>query len=134
MPNQIYLIKCYYKGEKFLKLGFTKNTVKTRFKNDMPYKIKVLRVVKNIDAEIIETSIHRALKHIKYSPKRKFSGHTECYSINKYVEINKIINSCCGIKDNFKKKHLPNIYKYRQDDVVDIFGNLNYMNISTFKS
>lgn len=133
MAKQIYIIKCFYKEEQFLKVGFTKNSVRKRFKENMPYKYKVLRIIKNNDAELVETSLHASLIEFRYKPNRKFIGYTECYPMSQFKRINKLINQSLGLKDKIKKKKPINIIKQRKDDIVDIFGNLNYMNLSNFK-
>lgn len=133
MAKQIYIIKCFYKEEQFLKVGFTKYSVRIRYKENMPYRYKTLRVIKSKDAKLVETSLHASLIDFRYKPIRKFIGYTECYPMSQFKHINKLINQCLGIKDKIKNKKPLVVTKERQSDIVDIFGNLNYMNLSNFK-
>jgi hypothetical protein len=128
MKYKIYVIKCYNNNERFIKLGFTKYTVKTRFQN-MPYRFKVLRVVYNTDSKLIETSIHRAIKDKRFKPSRKFPGYTECYPMSMFKEINRLINDFCGIEHKpKKKKQTPKQQKYLNHE-----GKLDYVDLSMYR-
>lgn len=86
----LYIIECFNEDEKFLKIGVTTRTVKSRFRDDfdMPYNYNILREFSyaNTDAPYaLETELLRFTKSVRYSPKLKFSGRTEtrCFSIKK---------------------------------------------------
>jgi hypothetical protein len=84
----IYCIKCTGFGETFIKVGYTNNTIKNRFKN-LPYQYILLGkiAINKIGILEYEQSIHSMLKDNKYSPKVKFVGYTECYTIDKQEVI-----------------------------------------------
>lgn len=82
-----YIIECYNKEERFLKLGITTRSVEARFKDnyDMPYKYRILREFRyaNIDApESIEKELLNFTKSAIYKPELKFSGQTEARLIS----------------------------------------------------
>ncbi len=128
--NKIYLIKCYSKERDFVKLGYTSTSIKRRFK-DFKYKWKVIRVVKHKDAELIETAIHRLLRKDRVVFSDRFSGHTECYSLEKINHIHKLINDLCGIKPKFKKKRVS-LYR-RKHEVMNNRGQLDWMDLSMYR-
>jgi hypothetical protein len=122
---KIYLIKCYNYKEVFLKLGYTKNSIKKRFK-EMPYKYKVLRVLKTKDAELIETSIHKLLKNERFIPFTKFAGYTECYDMNMFKKINTLLNQTLGIKPKPLKE-------YHKKEITNSKGQLDYVDLSMYR-
>lgn len=124
--NKIYIIKCYRNKEKFLKLGYTKNKIKVRF-NEFPYNYKTLRIIKSKDAELIETSIHRVLRHKRHKPLRRFVGNTECYPMSMFNEINRILNDACGIE------HRPKRRPKLEYNHLNSRGQLDYVDLSMFK-
>jgi len=83
----LYIIECWDENERFIKIGVTSRTVKSRFKDnfDMPYNYKVLKEFQyaNIDTPFgMETKLLSFTKPSKYFPKMKFSGVTESRNLN----------------------------------------------------
>lgn len=82
----LYIIECWNKEERFIKIGVTTRSISKRFGDsyDMPYNYKVLREFQyaNIDApDAIETCLLRTTKTVVYKPKLHFSGVTEAREI-----------------------------------------------------
>lgn len=82
----LYIIECYNDEERFIKVGVTSTSLKSRFKDgyDMPYKYEILREFRyaNIDAPYsVEVELLKFTKSVKYCPKIYFSGHTEARNI-----------------------------------------------------
>ena len=69
--------------ETFYKVGITKHDIKIRFCNKQykDYTIEVVKLYKdtNLNCAIIENEIHKKYSGLKYIPKNKFGGYTECY-------------------------------------------------------
>ena len=76
----------------FYKIGITKNTVEIRYRmlyEKTGYKIVKVRIVKGLLKEIVdkEQTIHRKSSRnllddlIKYKPKKRFGGKSECYIV-----------------------------------------------------
>lgn len=86
----LYVIKCFNNSECFYKVGITKNTLKTRFRNtrSMPYKYSVECVIDGEAGYIydLEVKLHLLLKNKSYEPSIHFRGHTECFTTIKPVE------------------------------------------------
>jgi hypothetical protein len=86
---KVYIIKCWNDTEEFYKIGKTFMTIDNRFrgKNRMPYKYKVLKVIKQGTARKLselEITLMKTNKEFKYTPQIKFRGMTECFTkINK---------------------------------------------------
>ena len=81
----IYLIRIYNEAESFYKVGITATSIERRYSgsnmhND--YKIEIIDYIEGtrISSYVIEQNIHKNNKNIKYCPKNKFVGHTECYT------------------------------------------------------
>lgn len=123
--NKIYIIVVKTKEKKFLKLGFTSNSIRQRFK-DFPFNYKVIRVVKNKHAKDIERSIHRLLVRQREFFLDKFDGCTECYPMDCLEYIHELINNYCGIKK--KKKQVE-----KNDYILNEVGQIDYMDLSIFK-
>jgi hypothetical protein len=80
---KVYLFKCTDEHEQFYKIGRTYRKVADRA-YDIPYTIEVLHEIKHKDAKIIfdlETQLKREYKCYRYTPKRKFNGKRECFSL-----------------------------------------------------
>ena len=84
---KLYIIKCYNDVENFYKIGITnKNTIEERFyhKSLMPYKYEIIKIIESKEDPIyiyeLERSLHKIHSSIKYEPKIKFAGSTECFS------------------------------------------------------
>lgn len=82
----LYVIECSSKttGERFIKVGKTYVGVANRFKQDMPYKYKVLTQVYHNAYAIskLEERIKRKFKDYAYQPSRTFGGQYECLSLD----------------------------------------------------
>lgn len=82
--SKLYLIKCTGNGEDFYKIGVSLHGANSRFNSNkkMPYKFHLISEIE-LDAEnilMVESGIHKELKHKKYNPSLFFHGHTECFS------------------------------------------------------
>lgn len=84
---KLYIIKCYNEVENFYKIGITnKNTIEERFyhKSLMPYKYEIIKIIESKEDPIyiyeLERNLHKIHSSIKYEPKIKFAGSTECFS------------------------------------------------------
>ena len=84
-PGMLYLIRVYDDTEDFIKIGITQKTIHERFvvNNRLPYKYDVLQTVSGhlYDMFLLEQEAKRSLKRYRYHPRIKFSGHTECFSV-----------------------------------------------------
>lgn len=80
----LYVIECFNKNERFIKVGITIGSVKNRFKNSLPYEYKIIMTLKGSSSFIydFENVIHREIKSFSYRPKIKFGGYTECFKSN----------------------------------------------------
>jgi len=82
----VYVIRCSNDEESFYKIGVTKNNAKKRFnsKRDMPYNFNVLIEINTnlYDAILLERELLSLIKHLRYNPKIKFEGWTECFKID----------------------------------------------------
>lgn len=80
----LYLVKCFSENESFFKIGITSQKINQRFApSHMPYKYEVLSKIKMIGREAWdkENETHKALRMHKYTPKIRFKGDGECFSI-----------------------------------------------------
>lgn len=127
--NKIYIIICYGKGFKFIKLGYTSVSIKQRFR-DFSYKYKVIRVVKNRKSKLIEESIHRLMYRHRFKFEDKFSGYTECYPVSCLNEIHSLINNFCKISPKKSKK---NTIINKNNEVLNEYGQLDYVDLSMYK-
>lgn len=79
-----YNIRLFNDNEEFYKIGITKNKITERFEDKtlMPYSYEIIQEIKGEAGEIFDLELKnkRLLKDFKYTPKIKFSGHTECFS------------------------------------------------------
>ena len=80
---KFYIIKCWNNKETFYKIGKTFRKIEDRFqsKTEMPYKWKIIKIIKN-DALIIskiEEKMKKSNKKNKHKPLVNFSGKYECY-------------------------------------------------------
>lgn len=88
--HKVYAILCEMDGERFVKIGKTLNPIVKRFNKGagktLPYNYKTIFVIKSgykpRELSILEKKIHSELKGWSYTPRRKFHGSTECFSIN----------------------------------------------------
>ena len=82
--SQVYLIHCFLEGEEFIKIGMTTKKISERFSKDMPYKYKVISTIKVKKKALLdyEQALHSLFKEHSYRPTRRFSGYTECYTMD----------------------------------------------------
>lgn len=97
--SNLYVVKMMKDGEKFYKVGITKNSISVRFRSN-PYEVKKIRLITG-DAGFIfdlEKQLHKILSKHQYRPLIKFEGSAlECFS--------KIPNEIIGLIDNLGKSN-----------------------------
>lgn len=81
-----YLIECWNKTERFVKIGVTGSSVSTRFSKPsaMPYSYKILRCLKSYDYAAVRCFEWECLNVTDiswYNPSKKFNGYTECRNL-----------------------------------------------------
>ena len=80
----LYLIKLKNQDEEFVKVGVTTRSIEIRTKKIAQYyDIEILKYLKS-DLKTIsnhEQKIHTHFKDLNYTPKIKFTGHTECFTL-----------------------------------------------------
>lgn len=88
----VYMIECFDSNERFIKIGITRGKLRNRF-NDLPYNYKLIlsKNVKESDLFRYESELHKHIINFSYRPKKKFGGHTECFTIEAKNHINKYI-------------------------------------------
>ena len=78
-----YVIRCRARGEIFYKCGITSNNVAKRFGNAdaMPYDYQTILQTEGEAGAIydLEKHIIRTNKKHRYTPKKQFAGHSECF-------------------------------------------------------
>ena len=80
--GKFYIIKMFNDTECFYKCGITKNSVRIRYRGRLKnyeYEIISEETMCLYDAYKLEKIYKQTHKHISYTPKYKFAGHTECY-------------------------------------------------------
>jgi len=89
---RVYVIEVWDDNERFIKIGRSFCTVKSRFttKEGFPYQYKILYEVCGNPFHIfnLETKLKREFKQYRIQPLKQFIGSTECFSI----EIIPLIN------------------------------------------
>ena len=83
-PLTEYLITITDDDETFLKIGITQKEVSERFnRNPIPYNYSINTIKDGILYElfVLEQRIHIEHNTLKYKPKKKFNGYSECYNI-----------------------------------------------------
>lgn len=80
--SNIYLIKMSSSDESFFKIGITKESVKSRFRQQDYYDIDVIHFSKEEAHAVFnkEKQVLKLVKPFRYTPKVKFGGYTECFS------------------------------------------------------
>jgi len=80
----LYLIKLKNQDEEFVKIGVTTRSIELRTKKIAQYyDIEILKYLKS-DLKTISYHEQKILTHFKklnYNPKIKFTGHTECFTL-----------------------------------------------------
>lgn len=77
----IYIIRCFNESESFYKIGITSNSIKTRYKDSIPYTYEVIAEVNKEPDEVfnIENELLKELAQYSYKPLISFNGKTECF-------------------------------------------------------
>ena len=91
---KVYFVKLSGEEENFYKVGRTYNTIKRRFKNDMPYAYELIHVISSNDPSLIfnlENHLQRIFKKYKYTPKKTFDGKSECFYFDNQNLISSVI-------------------------------------------
>lgn len=82
---KVYIIHCFNKIEKFVKIGITSKQIKHRFSGKkMPYSYKIIKEIKGSPDFIFdkEIELHKLYKEYRYYPLIKFDGFSECFNIS----------------------------------------------------
>lgn len=78
-----YKIRLFYKDEIFYKIGITSRDIKKRYQKNTTacYEWELIEdnIMTNLECALQEKLDSIKLKHLKYTPKNKFPGWTECY-------------------------------------------------------
>lgn len=90
-PGKLYVLLLEDNNEKFIKIGMTKRTVKSRFNTSVPYEKTQLKEFDTTlyNAFMVEQTVIREFNKHKYLPIKSFGGKNECFSIeikNKIIE------------------------------------------------
>lgn len=101
----LYVIECYDKMEKFIKIGVTSNSIKKRFSGNksMPYSYKVIKEVKSYDNETLlylESMCLDITDSCFYIPMKPFNGSTECRSVSSKKPLLSYLDSMGSLEDN----------------------------------
>lgn len=95
--SNVYVFKLYNKNELFYKIGITKN-IGSRIKllNKDGYNVDCLYNYKStcLDCWDIEKMLHFNFKNIRYTPKLKFKGSTECFNFVDIKDVDFLIQCC----------------------------------------
>lgn len=87
----VYIIEFFNKDERFIKIGITTNTIKTRFSSSTKYPYEFI-ILKELKCSVgvawdIEKHCLNIFKPYRYTPKLTFAGCTECFNIKNKKEI-----------------------------------------------
>lgn len=79
----LYIVKLLVQNEEFVKIGITTNTIKER-QYEWKYPTEIINSITGNPESIwdLETKLHRLFKKYQVFPAVKFSGHTECFSLD----------------------------------------------------
>lgn len=89
-PCKIYFLEIEFNGEKFLKLGLTKGTVRHRFRGFLKkMKINEVMVVAGDFFSLyrIEQKLLKRYSGKQFFPVEAFKGHTECFDVSAKSDI-----------------------------------------------
>lgn len=82
--THLYLIKCKGNSELFYKVGIAKRGAKDRFnsKGKLPYDFEIIKQTYGAASFVwdLEKSVHSMMTNIRYKPKLRFNGDSECFS------------------------------------------------------
>lgn len=102
----VYIIRCFDEHEEFYKIGITTKSLERRFihPSSLPYDYEVLSL-QNGDRKKLykfEHRLHCELKAFRYTPRKYFTGRTECYRDITAIRLKYNIFDAFGI-DTFKR-------------------------------
>ena len=95
LKTYFYIIRVFDDNEEFIKIGFTRTSIKNRFKKGkIPYKYEILHEESGQFKDIFnkEQMLLQHLKPFKYRPLKKFNGYTECLNHNVEELIEELID------------------------------------------
>jgi len=84
--GKLYLLKVSSEDEVFYKIGVTKTSINTRYKNSSLHKNYKINILEEVEGNLYDMfQVEQLLKKLyslyKYIPKYRFDGCTECFSI-----------------------------------------------------
>lgn len=84
---KLYVIKCFNEDESFYKIGITnRKDLSKRFSCNtlMPYRYEIIKIIESKEDPIyiynLERTLHKLHKAVRYTPKIRFAGDSECFS------------------------------------------------------
>jgi hypothetical protein len=83
VPAKFYILQFQNSKEKFYKIGITQMSIQKRYRGKFPYSLEIIKEL-NLplyEAFHLEQSKIKKFKKFKYEPQKKFTGHSECFSI-----------------------------------------------------
>ena len=87
---KLYIIRCWKGEESFYKIGKTKDAIESRFANTniKPYEYEIVHFYEGDSGDIfdLEIQLHKKYHLFKQKPLYKFSGYTECYTMELPLE------------------------------------------------
>jgi hypothetical protein len=90
---KLYFLELRGNGEHFYKIGYTVNSINTRYAEKIFYNISTVSILETniIDAREKEQKFLVDFSRYKYEPEIRFPGHTECFNNNIYNKMFKEI-------------------------------------------
>lgn len=82
----LYIVKLFNNDEKFIKIGITVNNSKSRLFS-IPYKNEVIYFKRLLNTKYVESLLLKKHKKLRYKPRIKFGGYTECFHTSILNEI-----------------------------------------------
>lgn len=87
----LYVVHMADEVESFFKVGITFFALSRRFRYTLHYKVSPIIIFGSTDAIAVhelESTIKKRFKKLRYLPKERFDGHTECYTnVNPIIEF-----------------------------------------------
>ena len=82
---KVYIVELWDEEERFFKIGKTFEKISNRFaRSRLPfYEWRVIKIIESEDAAFIsklEKQMQKYNIQYRYLPRKKFGGHTECFS------------------------------------------------------
>ena len=79
--EQVYVLIFSDENEKFLKIGATLNSISRRYSVILNYKIETIYQYFTENSSVIEGDLQEKIKNYTYTPKHKYPGYMESYSM-----------------------------------------------------